>query len=330
MDGDDPRLTRNASLSHAEWSSRRRRSARVTGMTVSHVTRPGPWRAAGEESPILPNRQGASAPVSVNLHLPPSAVSLVSDYRFRRSAQRLARLTWWVVPEQQDCARLSRIFASLAAQQAPVIARRAVARPACLCIAASGGEVSASVPVMVKRFGAHNRTTCKLEKACQGNTFAQRRDAAILAVFRATGIRLAELAGIRYHPDDPGRGDVDLQRREVYIRGKGGKDRVVRIDHEAARRVDRYLRVRARHPQAYRSRLWLGDGDRGPLTRDGIYQMVRRRGEQARVRVYPHRFWHHFSHTWLDRGGAEGDLMELNGWSSPQMLQRYGGSARGA
>ena len=36
----------------------------------------------------------------------------------------------------------------------------------------------------------------KLEKACRGNTFAQRRDAAILAVFRATGIRLAELAGI--------------------------------------------------------------------------------------------------------------------------------------
>jgi hypothetical protein len=58
----------------------------------------------------------------------------------------------------------------------------------------------------------------KLEKACQGSTFAQRRDAAILAVFRATGIRLAELAGIRYHPDDPGRSDVDLQRREIYIR----------------------------------------------------------------------------------------------------------------
>jgi hypothetical protein len=24
--------------------------------------------------------------------------------------------------------------------------------------------------------------------------------------------------------------------------------------------------------------------------------------------------------------GDEGDLMELNGWSSPQMLQRYGAS----
>jgi hypothetical protein len=31
--------------------------------------------------------------LAYDLHLPPSAVSLVSDYRFRRSAQRLARLT---------------------------------------------------------------------------------------------------------------------------------------------------------------------------------------------------------------------------------------------
>ena len=34
--------------------------------------------------------------------------------------------------------------------------------------------------------------------------------------------------------------------------------------------------------------------------------------------------------TSFDRGGAEGDLMELNGWTSPQMLARYGRSARGA
>ena len=170
----------------------------------------------------------------------------------------------------------------------------------------------------------------RLERACRGSAFAQRRDAAILAVFRATGIRLAELAGIRYDPGDPDRSDLDLDRREIHVCGKGGRDRIVRIDHEAARRVDRYLRVRARHEQAHRLGLWLGTGGRGPLTANGIYQMVKRRGEQAGVPVYPHRFRHHFSHTWLDRGGAEGDLMELNGWSSPQMLRRYGASARSA
>ena len=35
----------------------------------------------------------------------------------------------------------------------------------------------------------------KLERACQGRTFAQRRDAAIIAVFTATGIRAAEHPG---------------------------------------------------------------------------------------------------------------------------------------
>jgi site-specific recombinase XerC len=38
----------------------------------------------------------------------------------------------------------------------------------------------------------------------------QRRDAAIIAVFQATGIRLSELAGIRYDADDTQRSDLDL------------------------------------------------------------------------------------------------------------------------
>jgi integrase/recombinase XerD len=58
--------------------------------------------------------------------------------------------------------------------------------------------------------------------------------------------------------------------------------------------------------------------NRGLMTANGIYQMIARRGRQPGVTVSPHRFRHHFSHTWLDRGGPEGDLMELNGWTSPK------------
>ena len=169
-----------------------------------------------------------------------------------------------------------------------------------------------------------------LEKTCQGRSFAQRRDAAIIAVLTATGIRAGELAGIRYDPRDPRRSDLDLWNREITIRGKGGRPRVVKIGHEAARALDRYLRVRPKHAQAWRRELWLGVNGRGPLTATGIYQLIARRGRQAGVPAYPHRFRHHFSHTWLDRGGAEADLMELNGWTSPQMLTRYGASARAA
>jgi integrase/recombinase XerD len=129
-----------------------------------------------------------------------------------------------------------------------------------------------------------------LDKACQGRSFAARRDAAIIAVFTATGIRLSELAGIRHHPGDPARSDLDLQAREIRIRGKGGTARTVKIGHQAARSLDRYLRARTRHTQAHRPQLWLGVNNRGPLTATGIYQIVARRGRQCGVSVYPHRF----------------------------------------
>jgi site-specific recombinase XerD len=49
-----------------------------------------------------------------------------------------------------------------------------------------------------------------LQKSCQGRSFGQRRDAAIIAVLTATGIRAGELAGIRYDPHDPRGSDLDL------------------------------------------------------------------------------------------------------------------------
>ena len=53
-------------------------------------------------------------------------------------------------------------------------------------------------------------------------------------------------------------GDVDLWQRELTVRGKGGKDRIVKIGHQAAISLDRYLRVRSRHAQAWRPQLWHG------------------------------------------------------------------------
>jgi hypothetical protein len=43
----------------------------------------------------------------------------------------------------------------------------------------------------------------RLERAYGGRGFQDRRDAAMIAGLKATGMRLSELAGIRYDPDDP-------------------------------------------------------------------------------------------------------------------------------
>ena len=58
----------------------------------------------------------------------------------------------------------------------------------------------------------------------------QRRDAAIIAVLTATGIRAGELAGIRYDPHDPRRSDLDLWRAGDHgarqgRQAAGGQDR---------------------------------------------------------------------------------------------------------
>ncbi|MEG8177459.1 tyrosine-type recombinase/integrase [Nocardia terpenica] len=169
-----------------------------------------------------------------------------------------------------------------------------------------------------------------LSRTCRGKTFVDRRDQAIIELFKATGIRLFEMSGIRYVPNEPDRSDIDLDRRELLVRGKGGKERRCKFGFEAARAIDRYIRLRSKHARADSPQLWLGINNRRPMTEDGIYQMIVRRGTECGVAVHPHKFRHHFSHTWLDNGGGEGDLMELNGWTSPQMLARYGASARNA
>jgi hypothetical protein len=70
---------------------------------------------------------------------------------------------------------------------------------------------------------------------CADRSFQQRRDAAIIAVFTATVIRLSDVANLRYDPDDPRCGDIDLWQREIIVCGKGGKTRTVKIGYEAAR-----------------------------------------------------------------------------------------------
>lgn len=159
----------------------------------------------------------------------------------------------------------------------------------------------------------------RLLKTCQGRDFESRRDKAIIGLFIDTGLRISEMAAIDV-------GDLDLAEREVEVLGKGRRARHVRFVRETRSDLQRYLIVRDRHAHDDDAALWLGK--RGRLTSNGIYQMVRRRCEQAEIEpVHPHMFRHTFAHMYLRAGGNEGDLMKVTGWRSRQMVDRYGQSA---
>lgn len=166
-----------------------------------------------------------------------------------------------------------------------------------------------------------------IKDAEKERTFEGRRDAALLRMFAETGGRLDEITSLQLDSTDPA-------KREVTYHGKGGKIRTAKYGHKAALALDRYLRIRARHPAVVENgdlqALWLGVRTRAPMTNSGVRQMIVRRGKRLGLTIHPHLFRHTFADRWLSQGGAEGDLIELLGWESSQMLAVYGRSARGA
>src|SRR6202043_2145053 len=69
--------------------------------------------------------------------------------------------------------------------------------------------------------------------------------------------RLSEIVGLHYDPRHPAENDVDLNEGQLRMMGKGGRGRILPIGRKAIRALDRYLRVRAKHPHADLPWLWL-------------------------------------------------------------------------
>lgn len=161
-----------------------------------------------------------------------------------------------------------------------------------------------------------------LLKVCDGKGFEDRRDTAIIRLFCEAGSpRVAEMAGILVT-------DLDMGRdAKVTVTGKGDKTRRIPIGTNAGTALDRYLRLRAKHPKAHLPHLWLG-GRGSEMTASGITQMVTRRSAEAGIgHVHPHQFRHTAAHAAKVGGLSDEEMMYLFGWSSPEMPRRYGRSA---
>jgi site-specific recombinase XerC len=159
----------------------------------------------------------------------------------------------------------------------------------------------------------------KLMHSLNGTDYDSRMDKAIVSLFIDCGFRISEMVGMTL-------GALNMEEREMTVLGKGQKTRTVRFTTDTRKDLNRYLLKRMSHELAETDFLWLGQ--RGPLTRSGMYRRVVNRCKAAGLPpVHPHMFRHTFAHEYLRNRGNEGDLMKVTGWTTRAMVDRYGASA---
>ncbi|MDQ1536160.1 MAG: hypothetical protein QOE58_553 [Actinomycetota bacterium] len=91
--------------------------------------------------------------------------------------------------------------------------------------------------------------------ACEGKDFEPRRDTAVVRLFLDTGMRRAELLGLRV-------ADVDFDQDVALVMGKGRRPRACPFGNKTGLALGRYLRLRGGHVYAAEEALWLGCVDR--------------------------------------------------------------------
>mgnify|MGYP001626157475 CR=1 FL=1 len=124
------------------------------------------------------------------------------------------------------------------------------------------------------------------------------RDAAMLELLYATGLRVSELVGLL-------RAQLDLEAGVVLTLGKGSKERLIPVGEVAMEVLDRYLREARPQLLGQRQSPALFLSVRGEaMSRQRFWQTIKAYGAKAQIRAAfsPHSLRHAFATHLLDHG----------------------------
>jgi site-specific recombinase XerD len=149
------------------------------------------------------------------------------------------------------------------------------------------------------------------------------RDKAILETLFSTGLRVSELTNLN-------RDQLDLERKEFGVKGKGNKLRVVFLSDTAAQWIERYLQARKDHFKPLFIR-YSGavdiqkSGEKMRLTARSIQKIVEKYSQRAGlpIEVTPHTLRHSFATDLLISGADIRSVQEMLGHESIRTTQVY-------
>ncbi|MES2508028.1 MAG: tyrosine recombinase [Verrucomicrobiota bacterium] len=160
----------------------------------------------------------------------------------------------------------------------------------------------------------------KLVESITGNDPLDRRDRAILELFYASGLRLSELIDARLE-------NLSLEEGWIRVTGKGAKTRLSPVGGAAREALEAYLThsrptlVKTKKTQSHIFLSQLG----GPLTRERVWQIVKKRAELAGLgtHIHPHLLRHSFATHLLNNGADLRVIQEMLGHADIATTQIY-------
>jgi integrase/recombinase XerD len=145
------------------------------------------------------------------------------------------------------------------------------------------------------------------------------RDAAMLELLYATGLRVSELVDLEVS-------HVNMAVGYVLATGKGSKQRVVPIGDLAGKRLAAYLDLARPVLLNHRASPFLFVSRRGTkLTRQGFWKMLRARAARAGIMksIFPHMLRHSFATHLLERGADLRSVQAMLGHARISTTQIY-------
>ena len=193
-------------------------------------------------------------------------------------------------------------------------------------------ELDVYPPDRIRRFKENQRQVKVLTAEELGRMLAApdtstrtgKRDAAIMKLFFSTGLRLAELRSLNCK-------DINTKTREISVRGKRGKIRVVFLSDSSVDALKEYLDSRTDHlaPLFIRNPELavqiLPPGENFRLSRISIYNLVKKYARVAGIVTdpSPHTLRHSFATDLLRNGADLRSVQELLGHQDLSTTQIY-------
>lgn len=152
-----------------------------------------------------------------------------------------------------------------------------------------------------------------------GDSFSEFRDRIVVEVIYTTGIRRAELAGLKI-------GDYDRSRGLLRVTGKGGKSREIPVTEELKDALDGYLKLfMEEYPDNPSGYMFLTDSGQ-PFYLSFVNKIVRRELQKAGGfdgKKSPHVLRHSIATHLLNNGADLNSIKEVLGHSSLAATQVY-------